>query len=92
MDNLVQLCRRHHRLVHEEGYLIKTAPHGAIAFTLPDGRELKNNHHGRFRGNVIKVKRWNRENGLEIDHHTAVPQLDGWLDYDIAVQGLVLRE
>lgn len=73
-------------------YGISTGAHGEITFTLPDGRVLKNNHNGRFRGNAIEVKRRNRENGLEIDQHTAVPDLDGWLDYDSAVEGLVLRE
>jgi len=35
MANLVLLCRRHHRLVHDEGFGITTDPSGAINFTLP---------------------------------------------------------
>lgn len=92
MENLVLLCRRHHRLVHEEGYGITTSSDGEFIFTLPDGRELQNSYHGRFRGNVIQVKRQNHERGLEIDQHTAVPVLDGWLDYEMALDGLVQRE
>jgi len=93
MDNLVLLCRRHHRLVHEEGYGIKTTADGQITFTLSDGRILPNNRHGRFRGNVIEIERRNREVGLEIDQDTAVGELDdGPLDYQIAMDVLIQRE
>jgi hypothetical protein len=93
MDNLVLLCKRHHRLVHEEGYGIKTHARGEITFTLPDGRPLPGNRHGRFRGNVIEVKRRNRETELEITPETAVPHFDGMrIDYDLAVLALIQRE
>lgn len=92
MDNLVLLCRRHHRLVHEESYGIHTRRLGEITFNLPNGRRLKSNHHGRFRGNVFELKARNRENDLEIDQHTAVPELDDRLDYGMAMDGLVQRE
>jgi len=32
MDNLLQLCRRHHRLVHEGGFACERQPDGTIAF------------------------------------------------------------
>jgi len=93
MDNLVLLCRRHHRLVHEEGYGIKTTAEGEISFTLPDGRHLPNNRHGRFRGNVIEIERGNREVGLKIDQDTAVGELDeGPLDYQMAMDVLIQME
>jgi len=39
LDNLISLCKYHHTLVHERGYLIATAapPGGAFAFYRPDG-------------------------------------------------------
>jgi 5-methylcytosine-specific restriction endonuclease McrA len=40
LSNLVLLCRRHHRAVHEEGYQVSRAPEGALDFRRPDGRAL----------------------------------------------------
>ncbi|HKA63504.1 MAG TPA: DUF222 domain-containing protein [Methylomirabilota bacterium] len=40
LSNLVLLCRRHHRAVHEEGYRVLRAPDGALDFHRPDGRPL----------------------------------------------------
>ncbi len=40
LDNLVLLCRRHHRAVHEEGFRITADPSGAVQFVRPDGRPL----------------------------------------------------
>jgi hypothetical protein len=40
LANLILLCRRHHRAVHEEGYQVARSPEGAFEFRRPDGREL----------------------------------------------------
>ena len=40
LDNLVSLCKAHHRLVHERGYLIAAARDGTFAFYRPDGTML----------------------------------------------------
>ena len=41
LDNLVLLCRRHHRAVHEEGYRVTPIAGGdGFAFRRPDGRQL----------------------------------------------------
>jgi 5-methylcytosine-specific restriction endonuclease McrA len=37
LKNLVSLCRRHHQLVHDRGYIIAAAPAGGFTFTRPDG-------------------------------------------------------
>jgi hypothetical protein len=37
LGNLISLCRRHHTLVHDRGYLIACAPGGAFTFARPDG-------------------------------------------------------
>ena len=38
MDNLVLLCRTHHRLVHEAGYGVENTAGRGIVFTMPDGK------------------------------------------------------
>ena len=40
LDNLVLLCRRHHRAVHEEGFQVTVDSSGAAAFVRPDGHPL----------------------------------------------------
>jgi hypothetical protein len=40
LSNLAMLCRRHHRAVHEEGFLVDRQPDGALRFRWPDGRHL----------------------------------------------------
>jgi hypothetical protein len=40
LSNLVLLCRRHHRAVHEEGYGVSRAPDGGLDFRRPDGQLL----------------------------------------------------
>ncbi len=40
LSNLVLLCRRHHRAVHEEGFRLSVDTGGAMTFLRPDGRPL----------------------------------------------------
>jgi 5-methylcytosine-specific restriction endonuclease McrA len=40
LGNLVLLCRRHHRAVHEEGYQTERLADGGFRFRRPDGRPL----------------------------------------------------
>jgi hypothetical protein len=40
LDNLVLLCRRHHRLVHEGGFTLRRQPDTTVAFFHPNGLEL----------------------------------------------------
>ncbi len=41
LGNLVLLCRHHHRLVHEGGYLLSRSPAGRLRITNPHGAELQ---------------------------------------------------
>jgi len=41
LDNLVLLCRRHHRAVHEGGFEVRRGVDGAITFVRPDGISLQ---------------------------------------------------
>ncbi len=40
LDNLLNLCPRHHLLVHDRGYLIAASPGGVFTFYRPDGTPL----------------------------------------------------
>jgi hypothetical protein len=40
LDNLVLLCRRHHRAVHEGGFRIEDSRDGELRFLRPDGQEM----------------------------------------------------
>ena len=41
LDNLVLLCRRHHRAVHEGGFGVALGEAGDVRFVWPDGRPLE---------------------------------------------------
>ena len=93
VQNLVLLCRTHHRLVHEGGYGVHISPEQRVHFTMPDGTTLLPGPDPRSRGNVIAIETANRENGLVITPGTAA---GGWrgeqMDYSIAVDALIQRE
>ncbi len=40
LDNLVLLCRRHHRAVHEQGYAVEIDEDGSVSFRDPFGRVI----------------------------------------------------
>lgn len=93
MDNLVLLCRKHHRLVHEGGFGVAIAPGGVAEFTRPDGEVLSPVPKPRSRGNVISLVRMNRQNGLDITPETSTPHWHGEkMDHQLAVLGLIQRE
>jgi hypothetical protein len=40
LDNIISLCKRHHLLVHERGYLIVARPDGTFTFYRPGGAAI----------------------------------------------------
>jgi hypothetical protein len=93
MDNLVLLCRRHHRLVHEGGFGVRRSGRGSFEFSYPDGRILPEGPAARFRGNVVAIRRRNRQHGLEIDQDTLRSRWRGErMDLGLAVEALIRRE
>jgi len=40
LDNLINLCKRHHTLIHDRGHLIAAGPGGTFTFYQPDGTVL----------------------------------------------------
>jgi hypothetical protein len=89
LGNLVQLCRFHHRFVHEGGCRLEKTTEGELVFTLPvgtrilDSPEIATTHPDELR-------RVNQRLGLLIEEDTCVPRWAGEaMDYDIAVGWLM---
>jgi hypothetical protein len=70
LENLVQLCRHHHRLLHEGGYTVTTA--GAdFVFRRPDGRRIRPIPRPP-RGCSSTLRESNRRDGHTIDPEATV--------------------
>ena len=79
LDNLVLLCRRHHRAVHEEGFRVTLAAAGGVRFVRQDGRPLPEAPAApAWSGEPLApvAARLDRE-GVAIDPHTATPAWRG---------------
>ncbi len=94
LDNLVLLCRFHHRLLHEGGCELYRDVHGDIRFKLPDDRDLPTaGPPPRRAGNLKHLIRAHRRLGLHIDARTCVPYwTDARMDHAMAVDGLCQRD
>ena len=95
LENLVQLCHFHHRLVHEGGFCVSAGPENGFVFTRPDGRVVepipKNDSLASIDGNSIETL--NRKCGLDIDATTGITRWDGTqMDYYMAVDSLLARD
>jgi hypothetical protein len=91
LDNLVLLCRRHHRLVHEGGFGCERDGAGKIVFTDPAGIKIKasGKPRRRYRGNVVPHLREPLED-RHIHAQTVVSRWDGeTMDRDLAVGMLI---
>lgn len=91
LDNLLLLCRHHHRLVHEGGCRLALDAGGEPVFYAPNGRPISRGPDTRFRGNVFALVTGNRRE--RIGPRTGVPYWHGdRMDDGMAVEGLVRRE
>ena len=102
LDNLVLLCRHHHRAVHEEGYGIVRSDARAtdgsygrdcdLVFTRPDGRTLSHVPAPPMLADepVVALCEAHRARGIDVNARTTTPRWTGeGLDVDFAV--LTLR-
>lgn len=93
LDNLLLLCRQHHRLVHEGGYGIVLDAAKEPVFSAPNGRTIATAPDTRFRGNVFALTTGNGRERVEIGARTGVPYWCGErMDDGMAVEGLLRRE
>ena len=89
MENLVLLCRHHHRLVHEGGFGIQCLQGGGLAFTSPIGKRIPDTPETRFSGNAFELMARNTANNISISPRTAIPDWGGeGMDVDVVIQGL----
>jgi hypothetical protein len=81
MDNLVLLCRHHHRLVHEGGFGLYRGSDGRLRFTTPAGAEIPD---------VIVMPPSESQGSLPPVSHHGRP---GWggeqIDWPLAIDGLL---
>jgi hypothetical protein len=70
LDNLVQLCRHHHRLLHEGGYSVTKSGAGFV-FRRPDGREIRRAPRPP-RGCAVGLRDSNQRAGRSIDPEATV--------------------
>ena len=76
LDNLIQVCHYHHKLMHEGGYSVKRTD-GLLIFTSPDGTEIKQvleptTSDGPVKSNDNYPWQWNGDS----------------MDYSVAMAGL----
>ncbi len=78
LSNLLLLCRRHHRAVHEEGYRVTHGNDGALEFRRPDGQVLPKAPLPPPVGYapVASLRNEHDRQGLHVDARSARP---GWL-------------
>jgi hypothetical protein len=93
MENLVSLCRHHHRLVHEGGFGIRASTLGVIEFSNPDGEIIPTGPDTRSRGNFSKLFDSHAHCGIHITPKTAQSQwLGETMDDDMAIQVMLQLE
>ena len=92
LDNLLMLCRHHHRQLHKGAFLIKVEQ-STMTFTTANGKPIVQSLFPQFSSSIASVG--TSQNFLEcqwplVDTNTAVTRWVGeTMDYDMAVDGLM---
>jgi hypothetical protein len=91
VDNLIQLCTRHHHLVHEGGWSVVRGDAGEWTFADPKGKTLASEAPQAWTGNILTwLQEWADEHGLDLGPDANEPLWDGTRpDYDMAVGALL---
>jgi len=91
LDNLVLLCRFHHRLLHEGGVRVELGADGSTRFCTSKGKPIPGSPSApQLLGDpAAELIRQHLDEGLEIDPFTGFPSWEGGpVDFDEAIQAL----
>lgn len=91
LANLVQLCRHHHRLVHEGGFSCTKNTEGKVEFKNPKGQLIARTGYIPAFSNMLDIteRMRNRYEDLFIDANTCVTKYDGGgIDWNMAVSAM----
>jgi hypothetical protein len=79
LDNLIQLCRRHHRAVHEEGFKVELLPDGSARFRRPTGLVIEEAPAlPRVAGDAVAaLARRLARDGVRVDAEESLPSWNG---------------
>jgi hypothetical protein len=92
-ENLVLLCRHHHRLVHEGGFRVCKSTLGVIEFSNPASKIIPTSPARNSRGNAWSLFEQHSESGIHITPKTAQSLwLGEKMDDDLAVLGMLQLE
>ncbi|MFT5711311.1 MAG: hypothetical protein ACI8QT_002017 [Halioglobus sp.] len=97
LDNLVTLCRAHHRQLHQGNFTItaeKTATGQQLLFTTPSGRTIETSFFAQFPNISAETSADAlRHAAPAVDAKTAVPYWQGEdCDYTMAIEALLKRD
>jgi hypothetical protein len=93
IENLVLLCRHHHRLVHEGGFGLGKSINGAIEFSNPAGEIIPTGPARNSRGNAWSLFKQHSESGIHITPKTSHSLwLGEKMDDDMAIQVMLQLE
>ena len=92
LSNLVQLCRFHHRQVHEGRVVVQILDDGAVRFVKPNGQNFDSvaPDHTRPLSDWHELVEAHTQQNIKIDKNTAATRWHGEkMDYDLGVAVLV---
>jgi hypothetical protein len=88
LDNLVSLCRRHHRLVHERGYSVHLDRDGGVRFVNQYGIAVADVPRPPPPSSAGALPDRHRRHGLVIDARTARNGTGDRMDLPLAVDAI----
>jgi hypothetical protein len=92
LSNLVQLCRFHHRQVHEGNVIVETLDDGALRFARSNGESFESvaPGHSRPLSDWKQLPADHEQQGIHIDKTTATTRWRGeTMDYGLAIESLL---